>query len=89
MIVACRTTTGQWAYFQRAPHVLVVFDTVEGKFAEQVRHQDCGRIKEAFQLPKRDKLTTVSLVENVLYFRKPPDERKGREGGREGGREDD
>ena len=55
-----------------AENVEVVCYAVEGKLLEQVCHECGGGIEECLQLPKRDLLALVALVEDVLDLKEPP-----------------
>ena len=54
-----------------AENVEVVCYAVEGKLLEQVCHECGGGVEECLQLPERDLLALVALVEDVLDLREP------------------
>ena len=55
-----------------AENVEIVCYAVEGKLLEQVSHECRSGIEECLQLPERDLLALVALVEDVLDLKEPP-----------------
>ena len=84
-------------YRYGAENVQIVCYAVESELLEEVSHECCSGVEECLQLPERDLLALVALVEDVLDLREPPgmeeemeegerEERKGDGGRREVGR---
>ena len=59
-------------YRYGAEHMQVVCYAVESELLEEVGHECCSGVEEWLQLPKRDLLAFVTLVEDVLYLGEPP-----------------